>query len=413
MNIRPVLYLSYDGMTDPLGQSQVLSYLVELSKVGFQFHLISFEKSTLFEKHGSYIQTICDEYKIDWKPLTYTKKPPVIATLRDIRKMQQSAFLLQQKHNIKLVHCRSYIAALVGLKLKNKRKTKLLFDMRGFWADERIEGKIWNKKNPLFKLIYTYFKKKERAFLSQSDTTISLTHNGKKEILSWKTKDFNPAPIEVIPCCANLELFNPKTISAEQKKNNRSALKINTQTKVLGYIGSIGTWYMLEEMMTFYTHFRAQFHETRFLFISVEDPKTIIKEAKKQAVPLEEISVIIAMHKDVPIYISLFDFSVFFIRPTYSKKASSPVKQGELMAMGIPIICNEGVGDTDLIVQESKSGITINKLTETSFSKLDFKHKNFDAEHIREQAKHYLSLEEGVKKYARIYSKLLLKPSES
>ena len=38
---------------------------------------------------------------------------------------------------------------------------------------------------------------------------------------------------------------------------------------------------MLEEMMTFYTHFRAQFHETRFLFISGEDHRTIIKEAKK------------------------------------------------------------------------------------------------------------------------------------
>jgi hypothetical protein len=52
--------------------------------------------------------------------------------------------------------------------------------------------------------------------------------------------------------------------------------------------------------------------------------------------------------------ISLFDTSIFFIRPTYSKKASSPTKQGEIMAMGIPLICNYGVGDTDEIVKKCK-----------------------------------------------------------
>ena len=41
-----ILYLSYDGMTDPLGQSQVLPYLAGLSKKGFRFHLISFENKT-------------------------------------------------------------------------------------------------------------------------------------------------------------------------------------------------------------------------------------------------------------------------------------------------------------------------------------------------------------------------------
>ena len=39
-----VLYLSYNGMLDPLGQSQVLPYLKELSKLGVRFTLLSFER---------------------------------------------------------------------------------------------------------------------------------------------------------------------------------------------------------------------------------------------------------------------------------------------------------------------------------------------------------------------------------
>ena len=45
-----VLYLSYDGMTDPLGQSQVLPYIIGLSKKGYKFHLVSFEKPNRLRK---------------------------------------------------------------------------------------------------------------------------------------------------------------------------------------------------------------------------------------------------------------------------------------------------------------------------------------------------------------------------
>ncbi len=53
-----VLYLSYDGMTDPLGQSQVLPYNKGLSKKGVYFHLISFEKQDRFSKYESTFEKV-------------------------------------------------------------------------------------------------------------------------------------------------------------------------------------------------------------------------------------------------------------------------------------------------------------------------------------------------------------------
>ena len=46
MNGARVIYISYDGMSDQLGQSQVLPYIEGLSKFGHTFELISFEKNT-------------------------------------------------------------------------------------------------------------------------------------------------------------------------------------------------------------------------------------------------------------------------------------------------------------------------------------------------------------------------------
>ena len=51
-----VLYLSYDGMADPLGQSQVLPYLEGLVSKGHKFSLISFEFMVIEPKTQSYFE---------------------------------------------------------------------------------------------------------------------------------------------------------------------------------------------------------------------------------------------------------------------------------------------------------------------------------------------------------------------
>ena len=45
---RRVLFISYNGMLDPLGQSQVIPYLRELARAGVRFTLLSFERRAAF-----------------------------------------------------------------------------------------------------------------------------------------------------------------------------------------------------------------------------------------------------------------------------------------------------------------------------------------------------------------------------
>ena len=45
---RRVLFISYNGMLEPLGQTQVLPYLRKLAQRGVQFTLLSFEKRQCF-----------------------------------------------------------------------------------------------------------------------------------------------------------------------------------------------------------------------------------------------------------------------------------------------------------------------------------------------------------------------------
>ena len=89
--------------------------------------------------------------------------------------------------------------------------------MRGFWADERVDGYIWNMGNPIFRRVYRFFKKRELEFFKEADHTISLTQSGKVEIESWEIFKNKKPPIEVIPCCVDLELFDPNKIETEKQ----------------------------------------------------------------------------------------------------------------------------------------------------------------------------------------------------
>jgi hypothetical protein len=182
---------------------------------------------------------------------------------------------------------------------------------------------------------------------------------------------------------------------------------ISENDKVLGYVGSIGTWYMLPEMLDCFKVLKEKDASYKFLFVTGENPDSILKIAQEKSINQQDIIITSCLHKEVPLYISLFDVSVFFIRPTYSKKASSPTKQGEIMAMGIPLICNSGVGDTDAIVMKYKAGTVIDQLNEETYRANFIQKEMFDSQAIMDGAKAYFSLEEGLNQYEWIYEKVL------
>ena len=184
-------------MTDPLGQSLVLPYLKGLANTGYEITLISFEKDFRYQMSGISLRKEIESIGIHWYPLTYTKNPPILSTVFDILKLIRFVVGLQRKEGFSIVHCRSYITAFAGHYLQRKFGVKFIFDMRGFWADERVEGKLWNIKNPVFNIIYKYFKRKEKQWLRDADQVVCLTVAAKRIIEGWGRK----SDILVIPCC--------------------------------------------------------------------------------------------------------------------------------------------------------------------------------------------------------------------
>lgn len=425
MNKR-VLYLSYDGLTDPLGQSQILPYLEGLSDKGHHITIISFEKSKPFSKLEKTIERRCAKHNLDWKPVGYTKNPPVLSTLKDLQRLEVEVNKLNDEEPFQLLHCRSYLTALVALKLKREKGIPFIFDMRGFYADERVDGKIWNLSNPVYKVIYEYFKVKERDFLQEANSIVSLTHKGKSEIENWYVEkelygggeymyNYDRAlkvqdKITVIPCACDLNHFDYQRITNNKKLWLQAVYGIDPTLEYLGYVGSLGTWYMAEEMLDLYKILLTKNPDLRFLILSHDDLETLRQRATALGIPQSYLVHVAAERKDVPSLMSLMAASVFFILPAYSKKASSPTKQGELMAMGVPVICNDGVGDSATIVNQYQSGWVVKHCTESEYQKVADNWQeiiSLDKFQTRKGSEYYFSLDKGIEAYQQIYQSIL------
>ena len=407
--MKNILFISYDGMTDPLGQSQVIPYLAGLTKFGYQFTILSCEKPERYQSHKNDVENLLESFPIRWVPVPYHKRPLIFSSVYDVMMLKRKSMQLHAKEKFDMVHTRPGVPALIGLWMKKETGIKFLNDIREFYAESRVDGQIWNLNSFFYKKIYHYFKQKENEAVEKSDGIVCLTYAAEKIIAQWPQYK-KKIPLEVIPCSVDMNLFDPETIDNIQKLNLKKELEISGDDFVISYLGSIGSWYLIDEMMRFFKIINDKIPAAKFLFISPDEHETISYFAKKSGLPDNKLIVIKAKRDEVPALLSFSQYSVFFIKSCYSKQSSSPTKHGEIMAMGIPVITNAGVGDVADIVVKYQSGIVLKDLNEEEFISavnLMSRGVSFDKNTIRNGATEYYNLEKAIEKYHQVYQKIL------
>jgi glycosyltransferase involved in cell wall biosynthesis len=388
-----ILYISYDGILEPLGQSQVLAYQEQLAK-DFDIILMSFEKPADLNNHEllQSMQERISKTSIKWIARRYHKAPSILATAYDLLAGIVHCSFLVWRYKIKVVHARSYPPALIALFFKKFFGIKFLFDMRGFWADERVDGNIWKKDSQVYRIT----KSLEKSFIINSDHIISLTNAAVNEMEKFPYLASTSLPISVISTCVDLEKFTPKN------KN------IDSEPFTLGYLGTVGTWYLFQETVHAFKVFLQINPGGRILIINKGEHQFIRKSLLNQNIPLSSVEILSANHDEIPSLIKKMSASVFFLKPLFSKQAAAPTKLGEFLASGIPCLTNEGVGDMAAILSAGGAGITLPKLDDASIQSgikelIKLTQQEDIISKCRITAESNFSLTNGIDSYAKIY----------
>jgi hypothetical protein len=386
-----VLYLTYDGILEPLGYSQILSYLKSLSNNN-KITIISIEKNHDLQNivHLKKIKNILSEFNIEWKYFIY-KKNKFDKLFLILNIILNTYFIIIQK-KIKIVHSRSYVMGLIAYLLNFIISFSLIFDIRGFWIEERVEWGLWKKKS----LKYFFFKFFENKIYNKSKVIITLTTDAKKILLNKKLNNLNNTNIYVIPTCVELN-------------KNKKLHNINDPIKFthLGALGSRYDFNMYLKIMT-------KILEKRNVFLSIinkGEHKKVNYLLKKYNINNKNYEIKYVSPYSINDEIKNSNFGIFFPVKGFYLNAYFPTKLGEFLSNGIPIITCSINNHVNTIIKKNKIGVIIEDLDNFNFEK--FYHEIniiLNDIHISERcintAKKYFDIKIANKIYSKIYRSL-------
>lgn len=395
-----ILYLSYDGILEPLGQSQVLRYLERLAH-DHKIILISFEKPHDWQQLERR-EALRDQIRavgILWIPLRYHKRPSALATAFDIAQGIVVGSWAVMRHRVRIVHARSYVPSVIALALKKLFRLKYIFDMRGFWADERVDGGLWPEGGRLYRTAKWF----EQRFLLNADCVVSLTRAAIDEMRTFPYLQGRMPRFELITTCADLEVFRPD--------HTHSAPLPTDCSFTLGYVGSVGVWYLFDETLRCFQWLRARLPDARMHILNRGSHDHIQERMAALKIDPATVQIEAADHAGVARAMRRMDAGIFFYKPTYSKKATAPTKLGEFLGCGVPCLGNSGVGDMASILEKEQVGVALSHFDESAMREaidrlLQLTQTPGIQTRCRDVALRYFSLEDGVRAYDRIYREL-------
>ncbi len=405
------LYICYFGLREPLVQTQVIPYLRELIKDGVQVGLLTFEPE--FRKTWPAAEIASEKARlaatgIDWHCLGYHKRPSAIATAYDIFRGSLFVWSLLGREKFDILHGRVHIPTLMGALARkfSRRKPKLLFDIRGFFPEEYTDAGIWPENGWL----YRSAKRVEKWLFREADGFVVLTEKARRILFPGSEEsgsDSRGRPVEVIPCCVDIERFAAADEAARSEMRQQLGVE---GRKVLVYVGSFGGWYLTDEMFDLFAAARDADPNVFVMILTQRQADLGTKRIMQMGFSENDFLVQTVSPAEIPAYLNAADTAVSFIKNCYSKQASSPTKNAEYLAAGLPIIANSGIGDVDVNIREDGVGVLVDGFQPADLQAAVRRIKDLGnvSSRCRESAKSRFDLESvGGTRYRRIYRRLL------
>jgi glycosyltransferase involved in cell wall biosynthesis len=383
-----VIYVSYDGALDPLGASQIVPYLVGLAAHGVAVTLITFEKPGRWAQTAGRqaMQRRLEACGIRWRPLRYHKRPRLGGTLLDVVAGSRAIAREAARSAPALIHCRGDVATVMARWARLPPTIRLLYDVRGFFSEERVETGSWRRGSLLDRAV----RRMEAANLRRADGAVVLTRHA---VETLRQRRPSLRSLRVIPTCADVSSFRPRAPGQKPEFG-------------LVYSGSVGTWYMAEEMVAF-ARLAAEVVPGPVLFLTQEPG-----ELKRFGVTPDWAEIHAAEPGAVADWLRRGTALFFFIRPIPSKRASCPTKFAEGLATGLPVVCNGGIGDLDDIIERDGVGVLVEGFSDAAYADAARRLKGLLEDpgvsgRCRRLAETRYSVDLGVEVYHGLYTELV------
>ena len=388
-------------MTDKLGHSQIIPYILGLSETANKIIVISFEKNNDLKK----IKKLFSNNNIIWINLKFTKKFFFLIKSIDFLKIIFVPIFVSIFYRMNIIHGRGHLPSISGLICKVLLNKKFIFDCRGLWADERLDNLDWDKKKIFYLAVYKFFKSIEKQFLQKSDHVVVLT-NKIRDILVTKHL-LSKNKFTVIPCSTDYNKF--KILRKSQINMRKSLIGVRNNDLIIGYFGSISNIYMPDKMIDFFILSKKFYINPKIIFLS--DDFNYLKDTKNfYKLKTNDYLLINSNSDNLIYYYNLCDLTLCFVKSSFARMASFPTKIAESLACGTPVLCNKNVGDIDIILSKyyKHATLDVNKNSDLLLHISRIKYfKKLNKYLIRRRSKPYLDLLIAQNRYRSVIETIL------
>jgi len=398
MKKNSTLYLSRNGLLEPLGQSQVFAYLRGLSR-DYNITLITYEKDEDWADKARLqkARRDCKDLGIRWLPQHFRQRPKIVAPAFSMIRMVWLVRREVRRSGIRLIHARSNIPAATALAVSWMTGVPFLFDLRSLFPEELITARRMRRGSFLHRAIIWA----ERVCLAKSAAVISQTHAAVNHLKSVYPTELKDQRLVMIPTCADLDRFTPP-------------LDRPSGPTVHGCIGTIlSGWFRTDWLAAWLSAVAQNDTDARFEIVTRDDADRVRVALDPMNKFGDRLTIGPRPSEEMPAAVRGHDLTVmFYAGGEVSELGRSPTRMAEVLGCGLPVVANEGVGDVADIIRRYNVGVVVKDGSQAAMmAALDeLKALRSDPDlpsRCRKAAEEVFSLQAGTEAYRKLYAKIL------
>lgn len=282
---------------------------------------------------------------------------PYVSRLRVARNASFLApYVKRQTRGLPVVfHCRNERAVEWANALSGHLgRTAIVADIRGAWPEELLFAKGRSDSLPAQSSTTSEYEDATRNLItalgaSHRATTVS---DGMSE---WLARlGVARAKMSYVPCCVRKVTYDERT-----REDMRAQLGLSANL-VLVYAGVVNRFQYLTDGLGDFVARALRLNATVHFMAITPDRSNMLDLLARAGVDDARTSIIQLPQEQVSRYLMAADAGLILGRPSVLKTVAQPVKFGEYVAAGLPIVASRGSLGVDSLVTKYQAGILLN-----------------------------------------------------
>jgi len=391
-----ITHVSLDGLSTHLGQSQVLAVSERLAAMGWEYTILSLEPEPLAESVFEGLDARMASSGVHWQHRPYRRGRAGAFQ----NALSMTAMIRHVWERTDIFHSRSYFGAFFPAASNLFGSVPYVFDTRGYWVDEKVEGGVWFQ-NAASRAIA---RRVERELYNRASGVVSLTELAAEDVRDGRFgKQHSQGRSICIPTCVDYTKFKIERGAAPHA--------LLRDGPIIAYVGSLNPAYEYRKTLQLVAMILERIPQSKFLALTaqVEEMTSFADEA---AIPASRRLISSVPHECMHLWLPWIDFGLMFRVSNQANRASMPTKLAEFFATGVMPIAYGANSDVTDWVTRAGSGLVLDDLSVDSLERAtDWISKGVrDADVLaraRLVAEKHFSLDAGTERYDTLFQDIL------